>query len=319
MTVGLALAGPTLARLVSARAVCGYLGASALPAVPRALAGRALGDDEPPAAVAIWLLIGGADVAIDRGRRALGAAWTPLLVNGVIAIDGAIARATAAIVGLGAGLIVGDRLDAPAAAPWPDDSSLHLVGALPAGQLGAWLDVGTGAAIAPLAAGPRAHRVRGCDLAPGAIARATTGAALSGRADLELAVADLLDGAGPGWDLITFNAPVPAEHGTEAAGASGWRRAPAGTAVLERFWATIGACAAPGAEIIVHSAVADDPWQAHAGRRGTATIARYTPPGQPGFAITRWQPDGPDQRRLIDVGLSRATPFVTRAVLTSSP
>lgn len=313
----LAAAGQVLARLVSARAVCACLGASALPAVPRALAARQLDPAAPPATVAIWLLVGGAEVALDRAARALGAAWDPLVAAGLIAIEGAVARATAAIVGVGAGVIVGDRLDrADGAAPWPDDSSLHLLGALPATRVGAWLDVGTGAAIAPLAAGRRAARTRASDLAPAAIARAGQGAALSGRADVALAVADLLTGAGDGWDLITFNAPVPAEHGTEAAGASGWRRAPAGAAVLERFWAEVGDRVGAGGEVVVHSAIADDPWALHAGRPGAWTVARYTPAGQPGFAVTRWRPDAADERRLVEVALDRAAPFVTRAALT---
>jgi hypothetical protein len=312
----LATAGNLLARLVSTRAVCACVGASALPAVPRAIAGRPLDDDAPPAAVAVWLLVGGAVVAAERARRALAAAWAPLCDAGLIVVDAGVARAAAAIVGVGAGVIVGDRLDdAGGAAPWPDDSSLHLWSALPAGRLGAWLDVGTGAAIAPLAAGRRAARVRATDVAPAAIARAAQGAALSGRADVELAVADLVAGAGGGWELVTFNAPVPAEHGTEASQASGWRRAAPGAALLERFWAEVEPLVADGGEVLVHSAVADDPWAVHAGRGGDWTIARYTPAGQPGFAITRWQPHAADARRLVEIALDRSTPFVPRAAL----
>lgn len=310
-------AGALVARLVPARAVCTWAGVSALPAVPRALAGREPRADEPPGALAAWLLVGGAAVARERARRALGAAWAPLVEAGLLAVVGDEVRATASVVGLGAGVLVCDRLDAGpgAAAPWPDDSSLHLLGALPAGPIDGWLDVGTGAAVAPLAIGGRAARVRGTDVSPAALARAAQGAALSGADTLSLATAALCAGAGPGWSLVSFNAPVPAEHGTEAADASGWRRAPPGADLLARFWREVVACVTDHGEVVVHSAIADDPWAMHGDVGGAWTIARYTPPGVPGFAVTRWQPGAPAARRLVDVALDRAAPFVRRVDL----
>lgn len=317
----LAVAGRLLATRLAERAVLACLGASAPTAVPAAARARARPRPCPDAALPIWLLVAGAEVDAAAAARALGAALPPLTAAGLVVGDGKRLRATAAVVALGAGLVVVDRLDATGAdvVPWPDDSSLHLVGCLPAGHLGAWLDVGTGAGVAPLAAGPRAARIRATDVSAPALARAAQGAALSGRGELELVRADLLDGAGLGpdpgarWDLITFNAPLPAAH---AAGpTSTWHREAPGAALVPRFWQAAAAHLAPGGEVLVHSAIDADPWAIHAGRGGAWTIARYTPPGVPGFAVTRWQPHGPARRELVDVALGRGRPYLRRADL----
>jgi hypothetical protein len=304
-----------LARVVGERAVLACLGASAPSAVPAAVAARTMPVPCPPAALPIWLLVAGADVDAAAGTRALGPALAPLVDAGLVAERDGRLHATAAIVVLGAGVIVVDRLDAAGAGrvPWPDDSSLHLAGCLPPGAIGAWLDVGTGAAVAPLVAGARATRVRATDVNDAALARAAQGAALSGRSDIELARADLLDGDGAGaaaWDLITFNAPVPADD--DAAPATTWHKAPPGAALIERFWASAGDRVAPGGEVLTHTAIAADPWALHEGRSGALTIVRYTPPGERGFAITRWRPHAPAARDLVDVRLGPGRPYLHR-------
>ncbi len=318
-----------LAAHVGERAVLACLGASAISAVPAAGAARALPSPCPPAALPIWLLVAGHGVDAAAAARVLGPALARLRDEGLVIERGGRLHATAAICCLGAGTIVVDRLDgrldgpvgseldgggavdAASRVPWPDDSSLHLAGCLPAGALGRWLDVGTGAAVAPLAAGRRAIQVRATDINPHALARAAQGARLSGRDDLELIHADLLDGAaGIAWELITFNAPLP-DGAPGAVPDTTWFRAPLGAALIERFWAGAGAAR----EVLAHTAVDADPWAAHAGRGGELTIARYTPPGEPGFAITRWRPHAPEARRLVDVTLDRRQPYLTRATL----
>lgn len=314
----------SLARVVGERAVLACLGASAPSAVPAAVAARAMPVPCPPAALPIWLLVAGKDVEVEAATRALGPALAPLLDAGLVERRGDELHATAAIAVLGAGVVVVDRLDAASAGedagrdgqganrvPWPDDSSLHLASCLPTGAIGPWLDVGTGAAVAPLFAGPRAARVRATDVNDAALARAAQGAALSGRTDLELAHADLLDGAGAhAWDLLTFNAPVPADD--PSAPSSIWHRAPPGAALVERFWAAAGDHVAPGGEVLTHTAVAADPWAAHEGRPGGITIAHYTPPGERGFAITRWRPHAPPARDLVEIRLGPGRPYVLR-------
>ncbi len=306
-----------LARLIGERAVLACLGASAPSAVPAAVAARAMPSPCPPAALPIWLLVAGADVDAGAGARALGPALAPLLAAGLVERKGDLLHATAAIARLGAGAVVVDRLDARGAerVPWPDDSSFHLAASLPGAALGAWLDVGTGAAVAPLVAGSRAAHVRGTDVSAAALARAAQGAALSGRPELELARADLLDGSSGAWDLITFNAPVPADD--PSAPATVWHRAPPGAALVDRFWQAVGDLVAPGGEVLTHHAIGADPWALHAGRAGAVTIARYTPAGERGFAITRWQPHAAPARDLVEVALSPGRPYVHRRDLRS--
>lgn len=304
----------TLRALLAERAVLTCLGASAITAVPAALRGRRLPSPMPPAALPIWLLVAGHDVDATAATRILGGALDELLALGLVERRGDRLHATAALAVIGAGIVVCDRLETETEreqVPWPDDSSLHLLSSLPTGRIGAWLDVGTGAAVAPLGAGPRAARVRATDVNPHALARAAQGARLSGRTDLELFAADLLAGAaGTAWDLITFNAPMPS-----AAPRSTWHHAPA--ALITRFWAEVSTHLAttPAAEVLTHTAIDADPFALHADRPGDLTIARYTPPGSPGFAITRWLPHAPTARRLVDVALAPGRPYVIRAAL----
>lgn len=302
-----------LARIISERAVLACLGASAPSAVPAAVAARVMPSPCPPAALPIWLLVAGRDVDAATARRLLGPAFAPLWDAGLVVERDAELHATAALAILGAGVVVVDRLDAGDHAdrvPWPDDSSLHLAWCLPLGAVGRWLDVGTGAAVAPLFAGPRAEHVRATDINPAALARAAQGAALSGRGDLALALADLIEDADDDRDLITFNAPVPADDPT--APASTWHRAPPGAALVERFWAGAGDLVAPSGEVLTHTAIADDPWAIHDGRPGALTIARYTPPGERGFAITRWRPHARPSRDLVEIALGPGRPYVHR-------
>lgn len=304
-----------LASLLSERAVRACLGASAASAVPAAVAARTMPSPCPPAALPIWLLVAGKDVDAEAATRALGAALPPLAEAGLVVAEAGALHATAAIAVLGAGILVFDRLDAtgPDRVPWPDDSSFHLAGCLPAGTIGAWLDVGTGAAVAPLHAGARAARVRATDTSAAALARAAQGAAISGRPDLELAAADLLEGAGGGWDLITFNAPMP--HDDPGAPATAWHRSAPDARVIERFWEQAADAVAPGGELLAHTSIADDPWALHGARAGAFTIVRYTPPGARGFAVTRWRPHAAPARDLVDVPLGPGRPYLRRSDL----
>jgi SAM-dependent methyltransferase len=175
----------------------------------------------------------------------------------------------------------------------PDDSSFHLLGALPR-RCDRWLDVGTGCGFAPLMA-PRLGGDRlGTDIDASAIDGARLGARLAGLAgSLRLAVADLFDAAaGDRFDLITFNAPLPL---------------PAG--LLDRFWSEAPRHLAPGGLVVVHArgTPADLP--------GALDVARYTPDDCPEpFAVCRWRPGDPGRRRELAVELTLDAPHVSRAV-----
>jgi hypothetical protein len=292
--------GVALARAgLTERALLSYFGVSAVAHLPRVLDRRSDPGPRPPrAAVPLELFGAGRSIDADAARAALGPAVDALLGDLLIA-DGPRVRATVSLLPYGPSIAVFDRLDDDRrdAVPWPDDSSHHLIASLPAARVDRWLDVGSGPALAPLAAPGRAKEIRATDVMPGAIAHARRGLALSGVAHVTPAVADLGADAGGGWDLVTFNAPIPAP----------------GDPILARFWAEAPGLVAAGGEVVVHSTVADDPLLALASLPGAVIVARYA--RAPGFAITWWRPAAPPARTVIELELTPGAPHVTRALL----
>lgn len=246
----------------------------------------------PMPAVPLWLLVAGHPVDQSLAQRALGPLWQPLRELGVIAGAGGVARAAVTLLPVGDALLV--RLArTPGAAGAPDDSSAHLTGALSHGRRRRWLDVGTGNGYAPLAARGRAAEVLATDVDDAALDCARAGAHLSGATELTIRRADLLEGAGTGWDLITLNAPIPATPADD---------------LIARFWTQAADAIAPHGEVVVHSVIG-----AEAPRAGRTVVACYTPAGaEPAFGITRWQPGAADERLEIEIQLSSDRPHVGR-------
>lgn len=285
--VGLALARAGLTE----RAMLTCFGVRAAAHVPRALPHRADPGPRPPrAALPLWLFCARRPVDADLARDVLGAATIDALVEaGLLARDGDRVIAPRALCPIGPSITVSE--------PWPDDSSHHLIASLPHARADRWLDLGSGPAFAPLAAPGRARAIRATDLDPTLVADARAGLALSGVTHVEVAVADLGAGAhtDAGWDLVTFNAPIPGP----------------GDPILARFWAEAPSLVAPGGEVLVHSV-------AHAVELpGELTVVRYA--RDPDFTITRWRPGAPAARRRADVTLTPDAPHVTRAMLDAIP
>lgn len=303
--------GRTLARLLTPRAALTCLGASAIPAIARV--GREPPTPCPPAAAPLWLWCAGRAVAAAALTRALGeAALADAIALGLVEVDGAIARPRLRLAPVGVGLVPCDRADADDGdrVPWPDDSSLHLLGALAGARPRRWLDLGTGPATAPLAMGPRSAEIRATDRSARALELGRLGLALADRVDVTLAAVDGVGAPGSGWDLITLNAPVPAERAGDLP-ANGWHVADDGAALLTALWPAAAAAAAPDGVVIVHAVDDDDDRYAPpADLGGALTVARYTPPGTPPFAIYRWWPHRPAARRRGAVALGPGHPFV---------
>lgn len=281
--------------------------------LPRVL-GR-LADPEatpPPASVPLWLLCAGRTIDHTIAREILGPDLARMIDLGLLepADDGV--RATRLMVPVGESFVVCDRWDeqAPDRVMWPDDSSYHLLGALPRSRVGRWLDVGSGPAWAPLAAPGQGTSIHATDVSPRAVALGKVGLGLSNVRHVTMAVGDLFEGAGAGWDLVTFNAPIPTESKAAGADEPAHRRAPAGAKVLERFWAGAPSIVADGGEVVVHSWVPKDPLAPVADLPGAAIALRYTQ--EPGFAITAWRPDAPRHRAVVDVELTPEAPHVRR-------
>lgn len=272
------------------------------------------GDSPPRAAIAPWMFVVGRSFPEPVVRRAFGDAVDALIELGALHLHDGRVVPTVAIVPVGEALTVCDRFDA--AAPdvmFPDDSAYHLIGALPRRRVGSWLDVGTGNAIAPLAARGRAERIRATDIHAPAINRARLGAELSAVAPIDLAIADLTAGARAGapWDLITFNAPIPAEAGAPDTTCA-YTASPAGARLLERFWEAVPELVANDGEVIVHSVCASPPPVAG----GSVAIALYTPDdAQIPFGITSWRPSGPAGTAVAKIALTPSVPHVHRGHL----
>ena len=143
-------------------------------------------------------------------------------------------------------------------------------------------------------------------------------AALSGVTHIDFALADLLTGAGAGapWDLITFNAPIPAGvMALDPETTPTYRRGDSD--ILARFWERAGELVSPGGEVIVHSwQPTDGTYPASLGLRGHVIALCYTPPWyNPAFGVTIWRKCGPERCERVDVPLSVTRPYLTRAML----
>lgn len=240
--------------------------------------------DPVPAAAALALLVAGAELPLERVRRL---PIDELVAAGLVEHIEDRVRARVAVVPLGASLLVCDRAECDDGVDlvcWPDDSSVHLAGALPPGRRARWIDLGCGSAFAPLARPELATTIHGIDINPRGVEHARLGAGLSGIQHLTIERGDIAADWGTA-ELVTCNAPIPDEPD-----AAVWRSADAG--FFGRLWSAARRCAAPGGEIVVHctlAAIPDD-------LPGEQTIVVYTPPSTKAFAMLWWRPDSPARR-----------------------
>ncbi len=263
-----------------------------------------------PAALVPLLFVAGRRLPVVGLRRRLGDDFDLLDQLGLIARDGDQATATLGLLPIGDGLVACEhpadlaaRPDLPGGGAFPDDSTFHLLGALPARRVDSWLDVGTGNAAAPLGRRGLAATVLATDVDPRALRFAAIGRALSGTGALQLARADLLAAgrAGAPWSLISFNAPIPGSG--------------SGSDLLARFWREVPSLVAADGEVVVHSQQAED-HPAAIDLPGLIVAVRYTPSDhRPGFGVTRWCPAGPSRRLRRTVDLSLASPHIRRTAL----
>lgn len=265
--------------------------------VPRALAAWAGTDrlsglypsrlaDQPitPASIALAMFVAGVDLEIDRAARL---PLDDLLAAGLVERSRTRVWATLALLPLRSSIIACDRADAAETEHlvcWPDDSSYHLLSAIPRGTYGHWHDLACGSAIAMLARPELATTRTATDLNPRAVAFAQLGAALSGRA-LGVGVGDVGGGIGEP-DLVTCNAPMPAAPGSAADDEPIWQR------TSGRFFEALFARREP--LIVVHCVREAIPVDLP----GERLVATYTM-GEPAFSILWWRPHRP--RRAAEV------------------
>ncbi len=281
---------------LSPRALASWVGTDRIAALPAVLPAQVT--REPvPAAVALTLFVAGVPLAMDRVQKNLPV--DALLHAKLLATHGNDVYAPAAILPLGPSLMVCDRLDVPDAVDrvsWPDDSSHHLVGAIPpTKRRKRWLDIGCGSAFAQLALPNLADVMLAIDINPRAVAYARQGALLSGvdRLEARHVGVDTIDGARA--DLVTCNAPLP-----DAAALAVWRRADPGFFGL--LWPAIRRNLNEGGEAILHVARHTIP----ADLPGERVIVGYAPD----LCVLWWRPDAPELIATLDRPLTPDRPHV---------
>jgi hypothetical protein len=298
MTVDLASLGARLrAGGLTEGALLAWGGTRRIPALEWRLPGL-LAREPVPAAAALSLFVAGAVLDIDRiGKLPLD----ELLEADLLERRGDRVRAPIAVLPLESALLVCDRHDLPDAddlVRWPDDSSYHLASALPPGRRPRWHDVACGSAFAPLARPELGSEIRGHDLNARAVRYARLGAALSGCRHVTAEEADVGETHAPAA-LVTCNAPIPGDSD-----AAIWRRAD--DAFFTRMWPAARASTAPDGLVVVHSVLSGIPPELP----GAVVVVVYTPPGERGFAVTWWRPDGPVRRVVAYRELTQARPHL---------
>lgn len=250
-------------------------------------------DPWPPATVIPRMFVARHEVPLAVAEKRLAGLVDELESVGLIARDQGSVRASVTLLPVGESLAV--------CGPLPDDSTFHLIGALPTRRVSAWLDVGTGNAIVPLARRGLAPSVLATDIDDVAIGFARVSLALNDASEIDLGRASLLEAASARerWPLITFNAPIPTTD-----------RAP----LLDQFWQQARAATADGGEVILHARQPLHGYPDHLGLPGSTVAVRYTPEGEePAFGVTIWQPSGRTRCELRHQPLSRRSPHISRA------
>ncbi len=248
------------------------------------------------------LFVAGDTVVLDEN-----AAVAELLGDDVEVVDGR-ARARVSVLPLGAGLLVCDRLDADGGTDlvcWPDDSSYHLARSIPPGRRARWLDVATGSAFAPILRPELAAEIVGTDLNPRAVTYARRGLALSGVGHATVREADLTAGVVGAFELVTCNAPIPADVGPL------WR-ATADASFFARFFDEAPRVLATGGLVVVHGALATmNPLVEKL--PGERVVVSYVPEGGRPFGILWWQPDAAARHVVAYRALTPERPHLTHA------
>lgn len=212
------------------------------------------------------------------------------------------------VLPLGSSLLVCDRLDSDrglATVSWPDDSSYHLALAIPPGRRDTWLDIGTGAAFAPLLRPELAAHILGTELNAHAVSLARIGRSISELPHISVEQADLTGGISGAFDLVTCNAPIPADVGPL------WRST-ADMTIFERLFAEVPRVLAPGGMFVLHAAL-DHVRAIVEALPGERVTVSYVPAGGRPFGIVWWRPDAAARQVVTFRELTRDRPHLTHA------
>ncbi|MBP9084684.1 MAG: hypothetical protein KBG15_01145 [Kofleriaceae bacterium] len=272
--------------------------------LPRIVRQREWCATTPVAAIPLLLWCDGANVPAASAQAALGRHFDDVVAAGFLTCSASHVHAPFAVVPIEHGFVCFDfdhheheANEADARVCWPDDSSHHLIGALPDGATAGitrWLDVGSGPAFAPLHRPRLAEQIIASDINPRAVTMASRGLGLSciaGLPHIQTMIADGVPTSAGMFDLVTCNAAIPAPvH------AASWHFAP--VAVLQDFLLAAPRYLQPTGTIILHALLSANEVALVQRQGGTAHLTGYTSAVQsestaPGFAVLWWQPHRP--------------------------
>ncbi len=287
------MARSPLATVLTSRALAAWAGTDRLSTLPLHLpSGPPLTD----AAKLFALYVAGDEVELDRDP------------DDLVERVGTRLRARVSVLPLAHSLLVCDRLDADSGTDvvcWPDDSSYHLALAIPPGRRRRWLDIATGSAFAPLLRPQLADEIVGTDLNPRAVGYARRGLELSGITHGTVHEADLGAGLEGTFELVTCNAPIPADVGPL------WR-ATADATFFARLLEDVPRLLAPGGLVVIHGALASlAPLVEQLA--GDRVVVSYVPEGGTQFGIVWWVPDAPARHLVGYRALTPTSPHLTHA------
>ncbi len=304
--------------------------------LPRIKRQRAWSAITPPAAIPWLLWCDGVTVPAAFAHAALGSCVDPLVAAGLLAVSATHVRAPFAVVPVDHGFLcfdfdhdaaphvaaddppsdaVDDAADiGDARVCWPDDSSHHLLGALPCAAsagVARWLDVGAGPAFAPLHRPRLAGHILATDINPRALTMATLGLGLSQLTHIQVMLADGTPTSAGMFDLISCNAPIPAPVTNPT-----WHFAP--PQVLQDFIRVAPTVLQPHGTIILHALLNAPDVELLQRHGGAAHIVGYTDAmyGQstaPGFAVLWWQPHRPGPCTVQHRELTSQRPHIDAA------
>jgi hypothetical protein len=305
---------------LTSRRVAAYTGTSITAHLPRAIARKQPSANHAALPIELWCL--GTSQSASLVKYVLGEQWSNLkhlLADDESGSGEPTVRARHAIIPVSNdhddGYICCDfpqHHDVEDDVCWPDDSSHHLLGALPTvaalGQCPAaislqrWLDVGTGPALLPLHRRTLGCEIVATDINPRAIRYGQFGVALSGRSNIRCEIADGIPKQHGKFDLITFNSPLPAPVAT-----CSWHFAP--SSVLDRFVSDAPRYLSDDGTIVMHALVSLAHINDIAASNTAASMTFYSDEPH-GVAVVWWRPHCPGSLRRNHRRLSLARPHI---------
>jgi hypothetical protein len=286
--------------------------------VPVALQARSIPSVVTRSNVLPLLFWQGAELCMSLVGATLGTGLATLLQAGLLVAHGDLVRAPHA-------LIAGTHAWVPAqwplvaseaSVPWFDDSTHHLLGAMPARRMDRdhhWLDVGAGTATLALLRSDPTALIHCIEYNETACQLAALGIGLAGRCGISVTCASVFDVALPQrhYQTVTCNAPLPSPDDQH-----GWRFGSAD--FVSAFLRQAQHCVAHNRTVVLHAGFDCNARRALDSIAGQSSLVMYAnqqpinsqSPTLVDFGVLWWRPHGPTQRIVQNRQLTDRRPHI---------